>query len=147
MIHRFKYRRAEHLADPLAELLMACLGESDIAATVIVPVPLSPKRLQERGYNQAALLTACLGEHAALPIVDDCLSRLKDTSPQMSLPASQRWGNVRGAFQCLDRRLSNQDVLLVDDVCTTGATLDACAIALKRGGAKSVWGLVVARAK
>jgi predicted amidophosphoribosyltransferase len=80
-----------------------------------------------------------------LPVVENALRRVKSTSPQVGLSAVQRRQNVEGAFQCTGTGLQGKSVLLVDDVCTTGATLEACSIALRQAGAKQVWALVVAR--
>lgn len=81
-----------------------------------------------------------------LPLVEGCLIRLRNTASQArAAGAEERRKNVEGAFECLDGRLQGKQVLLIDDVCTTGATLEACAIALKAKGAISVWGLTLAR--
>jgi len=78
-------------------------------------------------------------------VVTDVLLRVRSTIPQVGLRADQRRENVKGAFRCADTSLKGQDVLLVDDVCTTGATLEACSVALQEAGAGHVWGLVLAR--
>src|SRR3990172_5764102 len=147
LIHRFKYRHAAHLAGPLAALLAD--GDAVFLAPVeaIVPVPLHPRRLRQRGYNQAALLATALAPRLGLPVVEGCLQRVRDTPPQMGLPAAERRRHVRGAFQCANQSLAGRIVLLIDDVCTTSATLDACAVALKRSGAIAVSGLTLARAR
>ncbi len=112
----------------------------------IVPVPLHPNRLRERGYNQAALLARQLGERGGLPILDEALRRVRETAPQTDLNAQERKENVRGAFRCGDYDLKGKQVLLIDDVCTTGATLEACSLALYQGQVRSVWALTLARA-
>ena len=110
-----------------------------------MPVPLHPKRLRERGYNQASLLAKKLSRLGGLPVVEDTLIRVRDALPQArTRSAIERRQNVQDAFVC-HQGLEGKQVLLIDDVCTTGATLDACAIALKAAGAGSVWGLTVAR--
>jgi ComF family protein len=112
---------------------------------MLVPVPLHPKRLRERGYNQASLLSKELGKLVGLPVEDDTLIRVKDSVPQArTRSAIERRRNVQDAFAS-HQRLEGKQILLIDDVCTTGATLDACATALKAAGAGSVWGLTVAR--
>ncbi|MEW6034100.1 MAG: phosphoribosyltransferase family protein [Chloroflexota bacterium] len=109
-------------------------------------VPLHPRRLRERGYNQSSLLARGLGQATGLPVDKGTLLRLRDTPPQArTASAEERLQNVVGAFSCRDRLLQGKRVLLIDDVCTSGATLDACATALKRMGASSVWGLTLAR--
>jgi len=145
-IHELKYRNLRALAGFLARLLNGYLLEHPLPAQVLVPVPLHPKRLRERGYNQSYLLAKELGKLARLPVVDDCLVRERHSLPQARTSnVGERRGNVADAFVCRNRRLENKQVLLIDDVSTSGATLDACARALKRAGAASVWGLTLAR--
>ena len=145
-IHELKYRNLRALAGLLARLLNDYLLENPLPAQVLVPVPLHPKRLRERGYNQSYLLAKELGKLARLPVVDDCLVRERHSLPQARTSSvGERRGNVADAFACRHRRLENKQVLLIDDVSTSGATLDACARALKRAGAASVWGLTLAR--
>ena len=121
------------------------LSENPLPAELIVPVPLHLDRLRERGYNQAALLARGLSERSGLPIEEESLVRIKETAPQVALKADERRKNVRGAFRGQDENLRDRQVLLIDDVCTTGATLEACAEALHEKGARSVWALVLAR--
>jgi len=144
-IHTFKYRRVAALADPLGDALARFWMQSPVLADVIVPVPLYPDRQRERGYNQAALLAHRLGRAAGLPVRPNALRRVRATAAQMSLNASDRKANVAGAFQCEDAAVRGAAVLLIDDVCTTGATLDACAVALMSAGAVVVRGLTLAR--
>jgi len=134
------------LALPLAGLLQDYLVINLMPGEVLVPVPLHPKRLRERGYNQSSLLAKELGKLTSLPVVDDCLIRQRHALPQTKTSTvAERWSNVANAFTCRDRRLRDKPVLLIDDVSTSGATLDACAAALKAAGASSVWGLVLAK--
>ena len=144
-IHRFKYANLRHLALPLGEMMSAYWEENPLPAEVIVPVPLHESRLRERGYNQAALLAHVLGERIGLPVSEDTLARVRETLPQVELSAQERKENVRDAFRCLDDGLAGRQVLLVDDVCTTGSTLEACSLALRQGGARSIWALTLAR--
>jgi len=145
-IHQLKYRNLRALAEPLAKLLNDYLTTNPIPGEVLVPVPLHQKRLRERGYNQSSLLAKELGKLTNLPVVDDCLIRQRHAPPQArSSTVEERRSNVAGAFVCRDHRLQNKQVLLIDDVSTSGATLDAGAAALKAAGATSVWGLVLAR--
>jgi len=131
---------------PLAELLQDYFATNPVPAEVLIPVPLHPKRLRERGYNQSYLLARELGKLINLPIVDDCLIRQRHAPPQArTTTVEERRNNIAGAFACRDQRLRDKPVLLVDDVSTSGATLDACAAALKAAGAALVWGLVMAR--
>ncbi|MFC2048468.1 ComF family protein [Chloroflexota bacterium] len=111
-----------------------------------MPVPLHQRRLRERGYNQSALLSEELGKLAKLPVVDDCLVRERYTPPQArTATVDERQRNVAEAFTYRNDRLRDKQVLLIDDVSTSGATLNTCAAALKAAGAKSVWGLTLAR--
>ncbi len=145
-IHQLKYRNLRALAEPLAKLLNDYLATNPIPGEVLVPVPLHQKRLRERGYNQSSLLAKELGKLTNLPVVDDCLIRQRHAPPQArSSTVEERRHNVAGAFVCRDHRLQDKQVLLIDDVATSGATLDAGAAALKAAGATSVWGLVLAR--
>ena len=112
-----------------------------------MPVPLHPSRFKERGYNQSELLVKALASYLDLPIDTTSLQRVRVTKSQMTLGISERHQNVKHAFSCQSERLAGQQILLVDDVCTTGSTLDACAAALKSTGATSVWGLTLARAR
>ncbi len=145
-IQQLKYKRLKALAEPLAGLLADYLHANQLSVDVLVAVPLHSRRLRERGYNQSALLAIELGQLAGLPVIEGSLIRLRNTAPQVRITAADpRRDNVRGAFGCKGRDFSQKQVLLIDDVCTTGATLDACALALKEAGAASVLGLTLAR--
>lgn len=144
-IYQFKYRRKRKLALPLADLMHHHLLENPLPVELIVPVPLHMDRLRERGYNQAALLAHELSERSGLPLEEGSLVRIRVTAPQVALKAEERRKNVRGAFRGQGEKTRDRQVLLVDDVSTTGATLEACAEVLREKGADSVWGLVLAR--
>jgi ComF family protein len=144
-IHRFKYSNLRPLATPLGRLASDYLTHHHLPVDTVVPVPLHSRRLRERGYNQAALLAGEIGRTAGMKVVDDVLQRIRGTAPQVGLNAAQRRKNVRGAFQCANSSLKGRKVLLVDDVCTTGATMESCSIALREAGASIVWGLALAR--
>jgi len=145
-IHQLKYKNLRALAVPLAKFLQDYLATNPVPGEVLVPVPLHQKRLRERGYNQSSLLAQELGKLSNLPVADNCLIRQKHAPPQArSSSVDDRRSNVADAFACRDQRPKDKRVLLIDDVSTSGATLDACAGALKAAGATSVWGLVLAR--
>jgi ComF family protein len=145
-IHKLKYQYLKAVAPPLARLLADYLSRTPLPADVLVPVPLHPRRLRERGYNQAALLAKELGRLTGLPVAEGALRRARSTQAQARAPGrEQRRSNVAGAFICRPEAVEEKRVLLVDDVCTTGFTLEACAVALKDAGAATVWGLTVAR--
>jgi ComF family protein len=146
ILHAFKYDNRRSLARPLAALMRMRAAPLLDGAACAVPVPLHPSRRRQRGFNQAADLAAHLG----LPVLH-ALHRTRRTRTQTELPAAQRHKNVRGAFalrrsSAIERRLQGSIVVLVDDVCTTGATLDACARSLKLAGVDEVRALTVARA-
>ena len=129
----------------LAELVRR--GEEELAADVVVPVPLHRQRQRERGYNQADLIARPLARRLGLPCRPVLLVRTKPRPDKLHLSLEERWSSVRGAFAAKPgSRVDNLRVLLVDDVMTTGATLDACARALRQAGARTVIGLTVARA-
>ncbi len=145
-IHQLKYQGLRALAEPLAGLLFDYLGGSSPEADILVPVPLHGRRRRERGYNQSALLARELGKRLELPVVEDSLYRKEHRPPQArTLTVQERQENVAGVFAWRGQGLEGKRVLLIDDVATSGATLDACAAALKGHGAVSVRGLTVAR--
>ncbi len=154
LIARFKFRQEPALAQPLAALMLnnpkltKLLHECDW----VVPVPVTAARLGERGYNQAWELTKALRQragHRSAPGWAQALQRVGDAPDQHRLPAQQRISNVKGVFRVAlsnAPRLSGKHVLLIDDVSTTGATLRAAAIALRRAGAQRISAAVIAHA-
>jgi len=149
-IHSLKYQGNRALAAPLSAYLLEAWQRAWPASSptpdLIVPVPLHGRRLAERGYNQSALLARAVGRARAVPLAERAVSRLRDTPSQTGLDPAARRRNVSGAFAC-QGNVTGREVVLVDDVCTTGATLEACAVALKAGGATRVWALTVARVR
>jgi ComF family protein len=146
-IHHLKYRHRRELADTLGELLAAYWQEASLPADLVIPVPLHAGRLEERGYNQAALLARGLVARVPLALNETGLTRTRETAPQVELKASERTSNVRDAFAWVGDELDGVSVLLIDDVCTTGSTLGACALSLRQAGVGSVWALTLARAR
>ncbi len=147
LIKRFKYGRDRTLAPVLGDLLIKALSDHRIAGKkfdAIVPVPLHPLREREREFNQSALLAARLGRDLKVP-VKDLLHRTRDTAPQAGLDRVGRMKNLEGAFEVSKMTCEGHCVLLVDDVTTTGATLDACAAVLREAGVAEVFAMVVAR--
>jgi ComF family protein len=144
-IHHFKYQRRRELADTLGLMLFDYWQKADIPADLVLPVPLHPSRQKERGYNQAALLAGVLAAQAQLPLNQTGLTRTRATAPQVGLGVEERKANVQDAFRWTGDGLKGVCVLLIDDVCTTGATLQACAKVLRRGGADLIWALTLAR--
>lgn len=145
-LHAFKYDGRTELANPLAELMVAVWGNGLFPADCVVPVPLHSRRIQERGYNQATLLADVFAQETGLPVLPDALYRSRMTESQTSLGAHARRRNVDGAFTARPSFVRGRSILLVDDVCTTGSTLQACADALRNGGASKVYAITVARA-
>jgi ComF family protein len=144
-IHFLKYHNHQAVAALLAKLLAEAYRRYALTINLIIPVPLHKSRLKERGYNQSELLARQLGYLLDLQVNSAILRRIRKTEAQVSLSRLERPANVADAFEC-NHHLSGQHVLLIDDVCTTGSTLDACAKALKARGADLVWGLTLARA-
>lgn len=144
-IHRFKYQGWRRLAGPLALLMAERLAVEGLAARFVVGVPLHPARLRERGFDQAGLLARELRRSMALASPPGRLVRTRHTPPQVGHDRVWRLANVRAAFEWRGGALEGSPVLLVDDVATTGATLDACASALRAGGSGPVTGISIAR--
>ena len=146
LIHLLKYDRMRPLAEPLGERL----GRLDLgpgSADLVVAAPLHWRRRRERGFNQAELLARRAALAWGLPFDAKGLRRTKATPPQAGLTRAERLVNVRGAFLAPRRvAIQGRRIVLIDDVMTTGATLDACARALKRAGAASVTAVTLARA-
>lgn len=148
LVLRLKYQDQTHLASSYGHWL-ARVGAPLLAqAEAIVPVPLHRRRLFLRRYNQAALLAYALSRHCVLPVWPQALRRKRHTTPQAGLTRTRRQANVRGAFTvsaAQKPKLAGKRVLLIDDVMTTGATVEAAAKALLRGGAARVDVLTLAR--
>ena len=149
LIHLFKYSRIQTLSAPLGRLLARALPR-ELSFDVVVPMPLHWRKRWQRGFNQAELLASEIGRRTHTP-VRNALRRVRNTASQAGLTSAKRRENVSGAFQTSRRSknraaLEGQRVLLIDDVMTTGATAASCARALKRGGARQVTLLTLARA-
>ncbi len=145
-----KYEEVTRLGDwfaaRLAEIVLR--APDDWRADVVVPVPLHRDRRRERGYNQAELIARPLAKRLGLKLERYLLARTRPRPPQLVLSRSEHWKSVRGAYATREGlQVDNLRVLLIDDVLTTGATLDACARALKKAGAAAVLGLTVARVR
>lgn len=150
LIGRFKFRNEPGWAGPLGDLMVQSASRQDFLAPdmLLVPVPVTPARLAERGYNQAWELCRVIGRRTGLQTMAEALVRLGDTSDQHRLTRAQRLVNLRGAFvvhPLVVSRLAEKRVVLVDDVRTTGATLHHAGLALRHAGATEVRALVLAR--
>ena len=141
----FKYRGKHTLARPLARLMVSALP-SGIDVDVIIPVPLHPTRLRAREFNQSLLLADQLSRHLDRPVSATHLVRIAATDPQTTLTRQARLGNLRKAFEVRrPQDLAEKRILLVDDVFTTGTTLNECAKILQKSGTGPVFALTLAR--
>ena len=145
-IHRLKYGNdislARYFAIPLLRLYSTCDTTADLAAVV----PISRQRMRTRGYNQALLIARAFCLIADLPLRPQAIRRLRQTETQVGKNRLERWQNVQDAFEADKKLVEGKTVLVIDDVFTTGATLRACAHALKYAGASKVIALTAARA-
>ena len=145
LVHRFKYQHMRAAAPALGKLLADFIAKWPENQLVVAPVPLHPKRMRGRGYNQAALLARELSNRTGLPVNDGLLRRVEDSRSQVeSASSEERVRNVARAFEAT-ADAAGLRVLVLDDVITTGSTLFACAAALKDTGAENVWGLALAK--
>lgn len=146
VIYDFKYSGVIDLADILSELIFDQVkNRFNLKNVVIVPVPLTAKRKNTRGYNQSQLLARNLSKKLGIS-GGDALKRTRETKSQVGLSRDERLLNLQNAFTCQDAELVDKKIVfLIDDVTTTGATINECAKALKDAGAKKIWGVVVAR--
>jgi ComF family protein len=142
LVQGLKYGHRLPLAGWLAEALASRLATAGVDC--IVPLPLSAQRMKERGFNQAQEIARPLARRLGLPLLSDACQRALDTAPQASLPWKARHANMRNAFECT-ADLTGKSIAVVDDVMTTGATLNECARMLKLHGARRVENWVVAR--
>ncbi len=148
-IHALKYDGQKRLAEPLGKLLVQAYIAYGLRADLVIPVPLHKEREQQRGYNQTTLLARQFARQLGLTLREDILQRARATPVQVGLNGQERQQNVEGAFACTPQfttgALSGRTILMIDDVCTTGSTLEASAAPLFAAGVQSVYGLVLAR--
>lgn len=141
-----KYRRNIGLGEALALQMVEFVSSLQWKIDVLIPVPLGKKRLQERGYNQVALVAQPLAYYSGIQYLPRALWKARETRSQVGLSISQRHDNVRNAYQADGRRLNGRTVLLMDDVSTTGSTISSCTDALLSAGAREVYAITIARA-
>jgi len=141
LIHQFKYAGRLALAPLLAQALVSRLTDS---VELIIPTPLDPARLRNRGFNQALELARVVSRLTGVPLAAHACRRVREGTPQAALPWRERTKNIRGAFVC-DLDLRGKRVAVIDDVLTTGATLNELARNLRQAGAVEIHGWVVAR--
>jgi ComF family protein len=145
-IHKLKYGGDIGLAEALARPMIVSLRKLNWPLNIITSVPLGLARLGERGYNQANLLARPIALYFRIPFSRRALARTRETRSQVGLTLAERQENMADAFQANGDRIRGKNVLVVDDVATSGATLNACAKALLDGGAAKVYGFSLARA-
>lgn len=143
-LHALKYRRDLGLAEVMAEVLLEAWKNLGWGVDAVVPIPLGAQRLRERGYNQAALVAHAFSEKIGVPVRERLLVRSRETATQVGLSLVERHSNMAGAFRA--QEVTRRSILLLDDVCTTGATLEAGAHALMEAGAQAAYAVTVARA-
>ena len=148
-IHKFKYGYIKELSAPLSFLILShlyLLGIEINKDFVLIPVPLSDKKKRRRGFNQSEELGKIISETTGIELAADALIKIKETRPQMELGKSERTENIKNCFKVEnENKIKNRTILLLDDVYTTGSTMEECARFLKLSGAKEVWGVTVAR--
>jgi ComF family protein len=144
-LHRLKYKGDLALGEVLARPLVDLFTRLGWKVDLVTSVPIGVARRGERGYNQATLLARPLALNVGLDFQPDALSKTRETRTQVGLSISDRRTNVAGAFSANPKRVMQKHVLLIDDVTTSGATIEACAKALLDAGASQVFGLTLAR--
>ena len=139
-IYRFKYYNQRTYAEFYGKAMAHYKKQiQDFGIQILIPVPISRKRRIARGYNQAELMAQALGRELNLPVNKNCLVREKNTLPQKELNEQERRNNLKNAFKISENVIKYKKVLLVDDIYTTGSTVDACAVVLKQAGAEKVY--------
>ena len=145
-LHDIKYRKNIGLGISLSQHLVDLLKQNNWDIDLVIPVPLGDERILQRGYNQAALIAKPLASCLQLPYNPRTLRRIKETISQVELSLIERQKNVKGAFQAYREHIHGKSILLIDDVTTSGSTLNACSKSLIDVGARAVYGLTIARA-
>jgi len=151
LINQFKYEPyIKELSKPLSSLIVTHLINLDKVENfqdyILVPIPLHKKKLKKRGFNQASEIAKELSENLKIPVFNDALIKTKQTPAQVNLKKEEREENIKGVFLCQKPELvMGKKILLIDDIFTTGSTMEQCARLLKEAGAKVVWGIIVAR--
>lgn len=159
-IHQFKYNGISDIGGILGKIMVGKLNyesrikNHELSFDLVIPVPLHKKRLRQRGFNQSEILARCIcrdiGRDARPCVSTGALKRIKYTIPQAELDREQRLGNLKNVFEFSVGTIGSvtqKNILLVDDITTTGSTLEECAKVLKQNGARNVWGIVLAKGK
>ena len=145
-LHTLKYKHNIGLGEALAMQMVDFVKSLPWDIDALVPIPLGKKRLQERGYNQVALVAQPLAYKTGLVYMPDAVWKARETRSQVGLNVKQRHENVKNVYQADPRRVNNKSILLMDDVSTTGSTILSCTDALLAAGAKEVYAITIARA-
>jgi competence protein ComFC len=145
LIYKLKYEGKVQLAKVIAGLMIERLQNERLAIDAVVPVPMHESKLEARGFNQSLIIAQELGERMDKPVAD-CLKRAKETKEQYNLDRNQRYSNINGAFSVkLSYNIGKyMDILLVDDIYTTGSTVNECSKVLKEAGAEKVYVITAA---
>lgn len=150
-IHKLKFSAMDGIAEALSYYVFTYLEVFENSDNplfkdfdYLIPVPLSKKRLSERGYNPAEIIAKAISEKFKIPVISDILLKIKDTKPQSTLSHHEREANIKDAYTC-SKDVTGKNIILIDDVFTTGYTLDYCAKALKNQGAGNVIAITVTR--
>ena len=145
-LHTLKYRRNKTIGDPLARQMAEFVKSLNLNVDVLIPMPLGKKRMKERGYNQVALVARPLAYEIGLEYAPEGLEKVRDTRSQVGLNISQRWENISKAYQADVKIVNGRSILLMDDVATTGSTIQSSTEALLSAGAREVYAITIARA-
>ncbi|MBZ9578056.1 ComF family protein [Patescibacteria group bacterium] len=151
LINQFKYEPyIKELSKPLSSSIIAHFINLNKVTTfndfILIPIPLHKKKLKKRGFNQASEIAKELSKVLKIPFFDDILIKIKQTPAQVELKKEEREENIKGVFLCQKPELvMGKKIFLIDDIFTTGSTMEQCARLLQEAGAKEVWGIVVAR--
>jgi ComF family protein len=149
LIHGLKFRFIRRAAEPLAKFLIQYIEELSLAVSpfIIIPIPLGKKRERERGFNQSQLIAELVAKHFSLPLIENNLVRKKNTNPQSKLPLEKRLANIKDCFSLKNPgEVAAKNILLIDDVVTSGATMREAALTLKAAGARKIIALAAAKA-
>lgn len=145
LVQRFKYHNGKYLFKPLSEFMIDEYLKNNFNCDLIIPMPLSKQHLKIRKYNQAEELAKHISQNLNIPLYNGIIERVKDTEKQTKLTFTERLENLKDAFKILDKKaIKNKTILVVDDVITTGATLNSCCLELRKGKPKKIIVLTLA---
>ena len=145
-LHTMKYRRNMAIGDAIARQMAGFVQALELDVDMLIPIPLGRKRLKERGYNQVALVARPLAYDLGLQYAPQALEKIRDTRSQVGLDVAQRRENVSKAYQAVSTLVDQRSILLMDDVATTGSTIQSSTEALLAAGAREVYAITIARA-